>query len=469
LYLLSLHGTIELRAQEGQSAMAIVIMFPKTSFLTFLSFCFHCLGVNSFGRILVKCRGGKRSVRSDCRFDVASAQELLFSVSGGDASIEDDKIPRNGSLFSNNNFYDDDDDTLTISTKIPSQSSPLWEVGNTFDQFLNQCTIQSFLYLLKTCHDPQTVIWLENFTQPSIDPIRIARFSGSSIATAATSSHSKLLTYHGLAAMNLTAFPTWDNYFYQLLEQPKVLYCIESYQSFVPSYELEINPSSLCTRLISVREQIAREFSHDLRILYMMQVQQLMMKYGRETNETSSELWSMRSGPSRFSLASDETLFLDSWDATDGDYAMPSPLRKGNFDLLLLLTTQESIHRILNNRAKELFTEDNVGIMSKIDLQYLNAFYLNRVVSHFSGRQLYGRANHFLQELVAQPMTDDQVDALHIVQYILATRQQVAREWSHHAAKVSDLHIDIKRAQFSALMKSYDTATMPTDNTNSMQ
>jgi hypothetical protein len=450
-------------------------MFPITPILTFVVVCFHRLGVNSFGPVFVKCRIGKQNAKGDCRREIVPPQKLFVSVLGGDESTEDDEVPATGSSFSDINvdktIDDDDDDTLIISTKIPSQSCPSWEIGNTFDQFLNQCTIQSFLYLLKTCHDPQTVMWLENFTRPSIDPIRTTRFAGPSEAGMATSSHSKLLTYHGLAAMNLTAFPTWEHYFFHLLEQPKMLYSIESHQSFVPTYDLEINPSSLCTRLISVREQIAREFSHDLRVLYMMKVQQLMIKYGKENNDTSSvdQRWNSHSGPSRFTLASDETLFLDSWDATDGDYAMPSPLRKGNFDLLLLLTTQESIHRILNNKAKELFTEDNVGTMSKSDLQYLSSFYLNRVVSHFTGRQPYGRASQFLQELVLQPISEDLVNSHHIVQYILATRQQVAREWSHHAAKVSDLHIDIKRAQFSALMKSYDTASSPTDNTNCMQ
>ena len=437
-------------------------------------FCFSC-DIDGFGIELTTLRSWYRGFSSNVpskKIPTNSKQLYVSGLAEDDGKDDDDILPEGMSSTDNSidDLPDDDyDDVLTISTKMPSMISTVWEIGNCFDQFINQCTIQSFLYLLKTCHDPQTVLWLENFTQPSIDPIRTPAGVRSSDVPASTTSHSKLLTYHGLSAMNLTAFPRWDTYFYQLLEQPKVLYSIESYQSYVPTYDLEINPSSLCTRLISVREQIAREFSHDLRVLCMMNVRQLMLKYESGSNETSQ---GSHSGPSRFTLASDETLFLDSWDATDGEYAMPSPLREGNFDLLLLLITQESIHRMLNDRAKELFTEYDVGTMSKSDVKFLSSFYLNRVVSHFTGRQPYGRANHFLQELITQSPSDGEygpVNPQHIVQYILSTRQQVAREWSLHSAKVSDFHIDIKRAQFSALMKSYDSPSSFTDNSNCMQ
>ena len=39
---------------------------------------------------------------------------------------------------------------------------------NDFQLFLTQCSIQSFMFLLKSMRDPETVFWLEDFTQPAI-------------------------------------------------------------------------------------------------------------------------------------------------------------------------------------------------------------------------------------------------------------------------------------------------------------
>jgi hypothetical protein len=434
-------------------------------------------------------------------FGIPLLQMQLYTTFVGNDYGDEDIIPpkqpsnSNKGVDDNINVYEDDDDDedfLTIPTKIPTQTAPLWELGNNFDHFINQCTIQSFLFLLKTCHDAQTVLWIENFTQPAIDPIRNTFAATTGHTGTHTTSNSKLLNYHGLATMNTTVYPSWDTYFYQLLQQPLELYIVESFQSYVPTYEMEINPSSLCTRLMSVREQIAREFVHDLSVLSTMNGQQLLMNDVNDntTTELSSLLQQQQqssslsvnnqnaNGPSRFILAKDECLFLDSWDANDGDFIMPSPLRKGNFDLLVLLTTQESIHRILNDNSNT--EQDHLPVtISKCDQQFLSNFYLNRLVSHFTGRQPYGRANQFLQELLSQQEIigsnddDDSIESCatqqRIVEKILSTRQHVAREWSHHARTVPDLHLDIKRKQFDALMKSYDTPISTFDSNNELQ
>ena len=69
----------------------------------------------------------------------------------------------------------------------------------------------------------------------------------------------KLLRYHGLGVMNTTLFLMWDSYFGTLLQQPTLALLVESYNgalSGVKEYEVDINPASLCTRMIAIREQI---------------------------------------------------------------------------------------------------------------------------------------------------------------------------------------------------------------------
>lgn len=48
----------------------------------------------------------------------------------------------------------------------PIGSSPQWETPNDFPQFLTQCSIQSFLFLLKSLRDDHTLQWLHDFTDP---------------------------------------------------------------------------------------------------------------------------------------------------------------------------------------------------------------------------------------------------------------------------------------------------------------
>jgi hypothetical protein len=370
----------------------------------------------------------------------------------------------NNVAAANSEEEDDDEldvDVVVISTKIPTTDSLSWAIGNSFDDFLNQCTVQSFMFLLKTCRDPQTVLWIERFTRPIIGAPPPAPSGRANLPMGGTS-NSKLLSYHGLAAMNTTAFPTWESYFSQLMEQPKEFYLIESNQAHIPSYEMDINPASLCARMISVREQIAREFTKDLTIISSMGGQTLQAYWQgiRQASGDKNGEDPLRSGfAGRF-------LFLDA--DHDDDY-QPSPLRKGNFDLLMLLTTQESIHRVLNRVTT---TAANDGLTTA-NRRFLSTFYLNRLVSHFTGRQRYGRADQFLQELLLSnpSMTmstgnlDDSattdvastmlVDPTRIAEQILDVRRDVAAEWAQRASTVPELHVEIKRQQLNLLMKSY--------------
>jgi hypothetical protein len=96
---------------------------------------------------------------------------------------------------------------------------------NDFRTFLNQCTVQSSLFLVRQMRDVQTVAWLEEFTQPTvlfrqselerdqIENYQTGQFVEPSAhpdndeATATEPSlSSKLLRYHGLGAMDPTDF-----------------------------------------------------------------------------------------------------------------------------------------------------------------------------------------------------------------------------------------------------------------------
>jgi hypothetical protein len=290
--------------------------------------------------------------------------------------------------------------------KLSSTPSGQWELYNSFEHFLNQCAIQSLLFLINSLRDRHTALWLEDFTQPIIHS-RTLEASGrdhvlSSMATALndamadtqTERQIKLLTYHGLGAINTTLFPTWDSYFEKLLEQPGELYSIESSRPHVPSYTLDIAPASLCSRLISVREQIAREFVNDLDVIAESSLS-TMQKYRTKVQQQLDS--SPESKLERINL-----YFLEM--SVHEDY-VPSPLRKGNFDLLLTMTTQEAIHRILNRLGgSPTTTKDECTIGdSTVDhssVQFLRNFYTQRIGTHFTGSNYYGRADDFLDELL---------------------------------------------------------------------
>ena len=139
-----------------------------------------------------------------------------------------------------------------------------------------------------------------------------------------------LLSYHGVGIMNTTLFPTWDEYFGQLLQQPAESYIIQSNNPYVPDYDLEINPGSLCSRIISIREQISNEFVNDLDVIADLGGQTLenywdeLKRSSQEQNPNSSQDNEPQEQPSTNSFGN--MLFLE---LSPNDYydRKPSPLR----------------------------------------------------------------------------------------------------------------------------------------------
>jgi len=135
-------------------------------------------------------------------------------------------------------------------------------------QFLSQRSLQSFCYLLADLRDPHTSDWIERFLEAP-----------------------NLLDFHGTGAFNMTKFENWDTYFVELMKNPKERLIIQARKSQTSGRRLfnsgsknnpylqqqehhieipiDIDPASFVPRVLSVREQIAREFVIDLDLIRM--------------------------------------------------------------------------------------------------------------------------------------------------------------------------------------------------------
>lgn len=127
--------------------------------------------------------------------------------------------------------------------------------------FITQRAIQSFMFLLGECRDPHSADWIEKFA----------------------GSHN-LLEYHGTGVFNITKFPRWDSLLLDMIDNPEEIIIIQArrrglgrggwsknnpylQQDRFVEYEISIDPSSLATRILSVREQITREMKEDLGLI----------------------------------------------------------------------------------------------------------------------------------------------------------------------------------------------------------
>ncbi|KAL3931433.1 MAG: hypothetical protein SGBAC_011312 [Bacillariaceae sp.] len=310
-------------------------------------------------------------------------------------------------------------------------------IEDDFATFMNQCSIQSFLFLMVSLRDVDTAIWLEqHFTKPvlgesSKDTVHESMKASFDRVTQDGSKDEeiKLLSYHGLSAINRTLFPYWNSYFDALLEEQDVTMVFSA--NFGVEYEVNITPSSLCSRLISVREQIAREFARDLdRIIDISS--SFIDDYDEfKTNGQGNDHY-------RTNL-----LFLY---LPMEEEAEPSPLRKGNFDLLMLFILQESILRVLNS------AEDDV------DLMLLRNVYDEKRHSHFVGSVNYGRSDDFLVGLLESScsiqLQDEEVgfvDPLRVVKLVLQSQATVALELIEVALETPNDHLELKRRQLQRL------------------
>jgi hypothetical protein len=258
-------------------------------------------------------------------------------------------------------------------------------------------------------------------------------------------------------------------------------------QRFI-DYEIGIDPASLVSRIISVREQLSNEWVHDLETLINTNEEVLTTYEARasvqekeedeeeeidegevdeefdeeeedevddeedQDEEEDQEIRDMMI-PYKESASSDQqsqqpVLVFDRnaimSNSNDFDNRDSSPLRKKNFDLLILLCTQEAIHRVLREYMEE----------SKEDsLDMLREFYTKRVAKYFDGPQSHGRADDFLEELLLEPPSVQQtksggvhfIDPMGMAEDIIRMRSEVAEEWKGLVAASSNDHMDLRR------------------------
>lgn len=233
-------------------------------------------------------------------------------------------------------------------------------------------------------------------------------------------------------------------------------------------FEIDINPASLCSRIISVREQIANELCGDLKAISTMG-QHIFNSYHYNL-EHKNNTKSMgkkggigyKDGSSPYAFDSPAMLYMRFDSLEDSPFA-PSPLRKGNFDLLYNLITQAAVVNLLQNGV---FVGENEK-QNDASLRYLEKFYRERVVTHFIGAQFYWRSDAFIEELMlASPvvMYDDldvsdgedddtlEIEPLRVAEQILLKRDALSLEWLEIMKAVPTDHGEIRKAQLDRMM-----------------
>lgn len=367
--------------------------------------------------------------------------------------------------------------------------------------FVTQRCIQSFMFLLASTRDLHTVSWLDDFIQPITvnnywdEDDDLKPGSGDTFRASDKGLGSKLLNYHGLSALNTTMFPTWDSFFTTLLEQPDTVLMIKTPKELgIRSYsefDIDIEPARLCTRILSVREQIAREMTKDLkRIANMGQL--IFNSYwqnAKDRKDTTKQTKGSTSGDddesSPFGFDRPGPMYM-TFDPQDDDALAPSPLRKGNFDLLYNLITQNAVLQLLQSKDGVVVGEDE--IQNRASQSFLSKFYQDRLITHFVGSQWYGKGDDFIEELILgspimmsknegslednEDESDESkisttppfvVEPMRIAEQILLKRDKLALEWMDIMQAAPSEHTDIRKLQLSRLTGVAETGPVKTN------
>ena len=214
-------------------------------------------------------------------------------------------------------------------------------------------------------------------------------------------------------------YPEWDSFFTTLLEQPDTVLLIKTPENMgkraYSQFDIDIEPARLCTRILSVREQIARELAKDLKAIATMG-QSIFTSYYQNSKDRKDKKQTKGSGTgpisgpisspieARSSGNDKETVpcafdrpstFYINFDPTDDDAFAPSPLRKGNFDLLYNLITQAAIIELLDSEDGVVVGEE--VLQNKACQLFLSKFYEERLLTHFIGSQWYSKGDDFIE------------------------------------------------------------------------
>jgi len=345
-------------------------------------------------------------------------------------------------------------------TGRPLFATPPQESENDVRLLLTQCSIQSFLFLLTQMRDPHLIKWLDSFTKPTTGPYgegdKGYNDANGLLLTNTTNTNtntntpnesnsvendkrlsSRLLTYHGIAGLNSTLFPTWDTYFRSLLNEPSTQFIVESNNRLVREFTVDIEPGSICSRILSVREQIANEWVRDLDVViarghYIRSAVREMVRRDRgeggdatttrgddddDDDAAVGNTW-VRVPPLSSSVGTSTSAFerMNLSFLEDHSENAPSPLRTGNFDLLVLFATKESVRRVLSRGVAADWTagggeeEENAGTtttrttLTSASVDFLQSFYDERAEYYFGCKsKRYHMADEFIEQLVTTP------------------------------------------------------------------
>jgi len=340
------------------------------------------------------------------------------------------------------------------------------------------------MYLCAECRDPHTVRWLDEYGNTT-----------------------DMLYYHGTGALNTTLFQGWDSYLLDMMDKPNDFIIIQArrrgagrggwsknnpyLQDRFVEYRVDIDPPSLASRILSVREQLAREWVQDLDVVINAGNAIMDSYYENIIRERDEEEYDEGQRPdmadehtidnkktSEYSKGSGngnsgQLIGSNPWFASDStgkstfdrngmfflrnsiafDERESSPLRKGNFDLLVLLATQESVHRVLRECR-----EDEAE--SRSLYEWFRDFYVKRAAEFFDGNQKYSRADDFLEELLLTPPSVKQgggkasiIDPLGVAERIIRMRSTVSHDWKKILMETPVDHVGLRRKLLSRQMR----------------
>lgn len=330
-------------------------------------------------------------------------------------------------LFSSSDNYADYESTLANNMRRTD-----------IQQFLTQRSIQSFMFLLVQVRDPHTSDWVENFLDSN-----------------------NLLAFHGTGALNMTRFEYWDSYFLDMMEQPRERLNIrtpcrqgggglrarlggsknnpflQDQGKYIDNH-VDIDPDALVPRILACREQIGREWAKDVMLIKMANDEIISnYEYKQQVDKNPSPAFDRTAMQILNNHMSMETF-------------APSPLRKGSYDLLILLSLHESIHRLLREYKYD-------GEKKAVSFAWLRDFFIEKVNESFDGKVNYGSGENFIEEvLVSAPSVKtieggivELVDPKAIACDIIRTRSEVLSDWQEILQQVPEFHIDLRKKLLS--------------------
>jgi hypothetical protein len=252
--------------------------------------------------------------------------------------------------------------------------------------------------------------------------------------------------------------------------------------------ELDIDPPAIAGRLLSVREKLASEFVQDLDLLIVANKEILPSYHQRCLEARKDEECSTETKGGDKEEGDDYEDYKKRCESKDpnvgsvgGDFNFgqrtvqsferasiyminnhpnfndpnSSLLRATSFDLLSLLSAQESMHRVIQSYKEEGDEKEN-------SFHWLLEYYNKSLDEYFDGDQTFGRADDFLDDLLSTPPSLKTIngkvgfiDPLLIAEDIINAREEVVEEWKDTVSSATEDHEGLRQAAFLKRMEGW--------------